>query len=88
MKQVLFSCVLLGGLILSPFAAHADGRIKGTGGVSSISGGGGGGLIPWATLTSLAAKEQRGFTAFVTHTDVDDFTLCLLYTSPSPRDRG
>lgn len=58
-----------------PLAAQADGRIKGTGGVSSVSGAGGGGLIPWATLTSLATDEQRGFNAFASYINLNDFTL-------------
>ncbi len=75
MRRNLSLLVLLTGLVLPWVYAHADGRIKGTGGVSSIGGAGGGGLIPWATLTSLASEEQRGFTAFATYTDLDDFTL-------------
>ena len=59
---------------LSPIS-YADSRIKGTGGVSSISGGGGGGLIPWASLSGLATREQRSVVGFMTHADVDDFTL-------------
>lgn len=55
---------------------HAEqGRIKGTGGVSSISGAGGGGLIPWATLSTLSTAEHDGMAVFATHTDVDDFQL-------------
>ena len=79
--------LLLVGLLLTPLVTHADGRIKGTGGVSSVSGAGGGGLIPWATLTSLATNEQRGFAAFATHADVDDFTLDVFGGAVNFNDR-
>lgn len=65
----------LASTFLAPTLAFADSRIKGTGGVSSISGGGGGGLIPWATLGGLATRDQRSVSGFITRADVDDFTL-------------
>jgi hypothetical protein len=51
------------------------GKIKGTGGVSAISGAGGGGLTPWATLGSYAEDGQLGGTVFVTQARVDDYQL-------------
>lgn len=51
------------------------GKIKGTGGVSSISGAGGGGLTPWATLSSYAEDGQLGGTVFVSRARVDDYQL-------------
>lgn len=58
-------------------ALKRDGKILGTGGVSSISGAGGGGLIPWATLGTYADKGQRGGSAFFTRVDVDDYELSV-----------
>lgn len=75
MKSVRLLFLACAAILCHSNLALADGRIKGTGGVSSISGAGGGGLIPWATLTSLASDDQRGLSGFITHTDVDDFTL-------------
>jgi len=72
--RYLVSLALVSTLLVSTLS-HADSRIKGTGGVSSISGGGGGGLIPWATLGGLATREQRSVSGFITRVDVDDFTL-------------
>mgnify|MGYP006863129159 CR=1 FL=1 len=37
-------------------------------------------------ICSLLLMIAGTYTAF--HTDVDVFPDCLLYTSPSPRDRG
>ncbi len=65
-----------------PLAAVADGaqnqrfgKIKGTGAVSTISGAGGGGLVPWATLSSYAEDGQLGGTVFVSQARVDDYQL-------------
>lgn len=58
-------------------AIQRDGRILGTGGVSSISGAGGGGLIPWATLSTYADVKQRGGSVFYTRVDVDDYELSV-----------
>lgn len=79
------SIALLCGL--TPFGAHADGRIKGTGGVSSISGAGGGGLIPWAALTSHSTREESGGSVFLTTVNVDDFTLNAVGAGFNHRDR-
>ncbi len=73
-------------LSISPLS-HAQDRLTGTGGVSSISGAGGGGLIPWASLGSLATRERHGMTAFVTRTEVDDFSLDVKGASVTLRDR-
>lgn len=86
-KRYLPTTLFLASSLLISFATHADGRIKGTGGVSSVSGAGGGGLIPWATLTSLATEEQRGLTGFATYIDLNDFTLDVLGGAVNFNDR-
>jgi hypothetical protein len=58
-------------------ALKRDGRILGTGGVTSISGASGGGLIPWATLGSYADAGQRGGSVFFTRVDVDNYELSV-----------
>tara|TARA_R100001039_G_scaffold39198_1_gene44890 strand:- start:143 stop:1021 length:879 start_codon:yes stop_codon:yes gene_type:complete len=65
-----------------PATASADeaqnqrfGKIKGTGAVSSISGAGGGGLTPWATLSAYAEDGQLGGTVFASQARVDDYHL-------------
>ncbi len=68
-------------------ASAAEGRIKGTGGVSSTSGAGGGGLLPWATLTGHATREQWAGSLFATRVDVDDFTLDVAGFGVNVRDR-
>jgi hypothetical protein len=58
-------------------ALKRDGRLLGTGGVTSISGASGGGLTPWATLGSYADAGQLGGSAFFTRVDVDDYELSV-----------
>ncbi|MES3008327.1 MAG: DUF3034 family protein [Pseudomonadota bacterium] len=70
-----------------PSAMAADGRIKGTGGVSSSSGAGGGGLLPWATLTGHATREEWAGSAFLTRIDIDDFTLDVAGVGINLHDR-
>lgn len=72
----LLSAVMISILVAAAQpAAAADGRLAGTGGVSSINGTGGGGLTGWATLASYADQGQNGFTGYISRADVDDFRL-------------
>jgi hypothetical protein len=75
-------------LLASTAQAQSDGRLRGTGGVSSISGAGGGGLIPWATLTGYATYPSSSGSVFATHADVDDFTLDVAGAGLNLRDRA
>jgi Protein of unknown function (DUF3034) len=75
-------------LIASAAEAQSDGRLRGTGGVSSISGAGGGGLIPWATLTGYATHPASSGSVFATHASVDDFTLDVAGAAINFRDRA
>lgn len=51
---------------MAPQAGHAGDRILGTWGVSEVDGAGGGGLVPWATITGTGSSNQNGGSAFVT----------------------
>lgn len=46
-----------------------------TGGVSTIEGAGGGGLVPWALIGGYGTRDELGLSAFVTGVDTKDFTL-------------
>ncbi len=82
---VLLITLVIGGVTSA--ATAAEGRIKGTGGVSSASGAGGGGLLPWATLTGHATREDWAGSVFLTRLDVDDFTLDVAGLGVNLRDR-
>lgn len=51
------------------------GRLLLTGGVSTIEGAGGGGLVPWALIGGYGTRDEIGFQAFATGVDSQDFTL-------------
>ncbi len=66
------------GALMLPLAAHAasffsqkdlfgQGRPAGTGGVTTINGAAGGGVVPWALISGYGAAGQIGFTAFFTN---------------------
>ena len=51
------------------------GRLLLTGGVSTIEGAGGGGLVPWALIGGYGTRDEFGANAYVTGVDTRDFTL-------------
>jgi len=51
------------------------GRLLLTGGVSTIEGAGGGGLVPWALIGGYGTRNELGASAYVTGVDTQDFTL-------------
>lgn len=51
------------------------GRLLLTGGVSTIEGAGGGGIVPWALIGSYGTRNQLGLSAYATDVDTQDFTL-------------
>lgn len=63
MNHMHRSALLLAGVLISSWAQAGD-RLLGTGGVSTIEGAGGGGLVPWATITGTGSANQWGGVAF------------------------
>lgn len=53
--------------LLAPQAAQAGDRLLGTWGVNSVEGAGGGGLVPWATISGTGSSNQQGGAVFATH---------------------
>lgn len=61
---------------LTGVPAFADtGKLRLTGGVSSIEGAAGGGLTPWATIGSNATAGETGMSAYLTRTRTQDYGL-------------
>lgn len=69
---LLLGCVLG---FSAPLAEADNGRLIATGGASSIEGGAGGGIIPWAVLTGYGEQGEWGASAFATHINLPDYTL-------------
>lgn len=53
----------------------AGGRLLLTGGVSTIEGAGGGGLVPWALIGGYGTRNEFGLTSFATGVLTEDFSL-------------
>ncbi|WP_340681028.1 DUF3034 family protein [Paraglaciecola sp.] len=64
-------------------ALAADGKLIATAGLSQIEGSGGGGIVPWATISGYDSREQISAGAVVTQVDVDDYRLTMLGASLS-----
>jgi hypothetical protein len=86
-----FPALILGltfSLLMSPCAAADTGsRIWATGGVTTIEGSAGGGLVPWALLSSYASDEEWGGTLALSRAEVDDYSLSVTGASVNWRNR-
>ncbi|MAM00186.1 DUF3034 family protein [Hydrocarboniclastica marina] len=71
--------IALTGLAIISSATIADegpgSRIWATGGVTTIEGSAGGGLVPWAMLGGYASDREMGGTLALSRAEVDDYTL-------------
>lgn len=65
----------------------AGSRILGTGGVSAIEGAAGGGLSPWAVLSSTASEQEVGITTAATRAWVNDYRLTVTGANLNIYDR-
>ena len=65
----------LAAVVFAGLAQAAGTGQLGTGGVSSFEGSGGGGILPWATLSGYATREEIDATAFYTRSRLDDYQL-------------
>lgn len=80
-KRIVFglSALLIGAVqpALAQQFETPGSRLLATGGASTIEGSGGGGIVPWATLSSYADEGEWGGTAQMTEVQVDDFSLSV-----------
>ncbi|WP_290614524.1 DUF3034 family protein [Arsukibacterium sp. UBA3155] len=58
-----------------PAIAVAGSKIIATGGVTTIEGNAGGGIVPWAVINGYASSDEWGVTAFGGRVGVNDFSL-------------
>ena len=66
---------LAAALLAAPALAQPGGKLRLTGGVSSIDGAAGGGLTPWAVTASYATAGEVGATAFATRAQTGHYGL-------------
>lgn len=81
LSQAVVCCIVL--LALSMSALAADGKLIGTAGLTQIEGSGGGGIVPWATISGYDSRDQISASASATQVDVDDFRLIMLAANVS-----
>ncbi|MDX1705096.1 DUF3034 family protein [Pseudidiomarina sp.] len=75
MRPTIISCFWI-SVLMTVVPAHAGkGRLLATGGVTNIEGSGGGGITPWASLSSYAEADEWGATLTYSAAGVDDFGL-------------
>lgn len=81
--------MVLVAFTLVPGVSFADSgsKLLATGGASTIEGAGGGGIVPWATLSSYADVDEWGATVNVSEVAVDDFRLSVQGASLSWNNR-
>lgn len=65
----------------------ADGKLIGTAGLMQVEGSGGGGIVPWATISGYDSRDEVSVSAVATQVDVDDYRLNMLGASVSLYDR-
>ncbi|MCG7575447.1 MULTISPECIES: DUF3034 family protein [unclassified Halomonas] len=85
-RRAIVTATALSTLLVAT-ASMAGSRILGTGAVSAIEGAAGGGLSPWAVLSSTASDDEIGVTAAATRAWVDDYRLTVTSASLNLHDR-
>jgi hypothetical protein len=58
-----------------------------TSGITEVEGAGGGGLVPWATLSGYGSRDEIGASAFASTVDVSDYRLHSLGAGVGIYDR-
>lgn len=85
MKHTLL--VLILGLTSTAALAQPGSRLWATGGVTTIEGSAGGGLVPMAVLTGYASDTEWGGTLALSHAPVDDYTVDVVAGAANWRNR-
>jgi hypothetical protein len=71
----------------TPAAAQTTGKLRLTGGVTSIDGVAGGGITPWAVIGTQATADEVGGSAFGTYVKSNDYELTVVGGAVGIRDR-
>jgi len=71
----------------TPAAAQTTGKLRLTGGVTSIDGVAGGGITPWALIGTQATADEVGGSAFGTYVKSNDYELTVVGGAVGIRDR-
>jgi len=75
-KAVTLLAFLLGTSVFgSSLCMAGDGKLLAAAGLTQLEGSGGGGIVPWATLSGYDTEDETAASAFFTEVDVDDYRL-------------
>ena len=80
---IVFSLILL----VPQISFSGQGKIIATAGLNQIEGTGGGGIVPWATLSGYDSQDEYSINLFSTMVSVDDYRLNATGASVSLFDR-
>tara|TARA_A200000159_G_scaffold61381_3_gene56838 strand:+ start:1428 stop:2216 length:789 start_codon:yes stop_codon:yes gene_type:complete len=69
-------------------ACAGDGKLIGSAGLNQLEGSGGGGIVPWATLSGYDTQDEVSANAFITQVNLEDYRLNILGASVSLYDRA
>lgn len=86
-RHILSAGLILAMLPGAAVSADPGSRLWATGGVTSIEGSAGGGLVPWALLAGYASDEEWGGNVALSRAEVDDFSLSVAAASLNWRNR-
>jgi hypothetical protein len=78
---------LLAACACAAAGAQDMGKLLATGGVSQVEGAGGGGLTPWALITSYGSRDSWGANAHYTNVSTQDYQLKTYGVAVGLRDR-
>lgn len=67
----------------SPLSTANDGKLLGTAGLSQIEGSGGGGIVPWATLSGYDSQDEISVSLALSQVDLKDYRLNVQAISAS-----
>jgi hypothetical protein len=85
-KRLFLSIALFAAL--GSAVTHAnDGKLLATAGLSQIEGAGGGGIVPWATLSGYDSQDQISVSVAISQVDLEDYRLNVQAVSASFYDQ-
>lgn len=85
--MIKVAATLAAGLLCCTASFAGDGKLIGTAGLNQLEGTGGGGIVPWATLSGYDSQDETSASAFVTRVNLDDYRLTALGANLSLFDR-
>jgi hypothetical protein len=85
-KHLFLSLALFATLGSTTIHAN-DGKLLATAGLSQIEGAGGGGIVPWATLSGYDSQDQISVSVALSQVDLEDYRLNVQAVSASFYDK-